>query len=210
MRIFAYFLSLAMAVTACGRPVSVSGLVPGAESVRPARAELHMDVDFTESERADAAKATDIWRKQTGGLADIRLVYDLDFNDLAGLNEHLELNHSVVVRRTSEQDSVVAADAEAQCDGCVLGWMNSGGIHAPGHKPIHGAFVVDRFTMPGIQLQVMLHEFGHVLGLPHVEARQAIMYPSVVLGRTQCLKKSDLVAFCDVNECGSTVLYPCE
>ena len=169
-----------------------------------------MDVDFTADERADAQDAANIWRAQTSGLADINLVYDADFNDLTTMGLLMDADANIVVRRTSDMVTVLKADEEADCFGCVLGWMNAGGIHGPTHKAIHGAFVVDRITAPGIQIQVMIHEFGHVLGVPHVGAIQGLMYPAVIPGRTACLKKPDLVAFCGVNECGIHKMYPCE
>ena len=215
-------LALVLLVTGCAgtkaivRPATVSTMVPDAEEPRPPEVTLHMDTAFTAEEREDAFRATEVWRKQTNELARIHLVYDLDFDDLIGLNKLFTNGASLVVRRDSEDTLVQGADEESGCDGCVLGWMNSGGLHASGHPPVHGAFVFDRLEglnadlIPGIRLQVMIHEFGHVLGLPHVAATQALMYPGVIPGRTSCLKQADLSAFCSVNVCGTTRMFPCE
>ena len=216
-------LAVAFPLSGCAKavvipePVTVSSLIPDAEEPREAHVTLHMDVAFTPDERKDAFQATEVWRKQTNDLARITLLYDLDFDDMFGLNELFTHGASLVVRRDSQDALVKASDEEAGCDDCVLGWMNSGGLHAVGHPPVHGAFIWDRLeghnaeVVQGIRLQVMIHEFGHVLGLPHVGASQAIMYPSVAAGKGRsCLTKADLVAFCSVNECGTTRLYPCE
>ena len=88
--------------------------------------------------------------------------------------------------------------------------MTSGGIHNPAGSRVIGGFVADRISSLGVRTQVMIHEFGHALGLPHVGARQAMMYPSADPHRTDCLKKPDLVAICDVNECGKYKMIPCE
>jgi hypothetical protein len=206
---------LAVAI-GCHKPapvVTVSSLVPDAEELRSAEVTLHMDTAFTAEERVDALQAAETWRKQTNDLARIVLVFDLDFDDLIGMNKLFTQGANLVVRRDSEDPVVQASDEESECVGCVLGWMNSGGLHGIGHQPIHGAFIADRLVndrFPSLRVQVMLHEFGHVLGLPHVTSIQAIMFPGVIPGRTSCLKKPDLVAFCSVNECGPTQLYPCE
>lgn len=171
---------------------------------------IHMDTAFTAPERADAQRAADVWKAQTEGLASIKLVYDLDFDDLIGMQKLLDDKANVVVRYESGMNAVEAADADADCEGCVLGWMTAGGLHNPKGSPVVGGFVVDRITAPGIQLQVMMHEFGHALGLPHVPSRQSIMYPSVHPGRTACLKQADLTAFCEVNVCSGATMHPCE
>lgn len=189
---------------------SLAPLVPEAEELRPAQVTLHMDVEFSPDERKDLAQAVGIWSRQTSGLAAIWLVYDLDFNDLIGLNEHVVMGHHTVVRLTSDLASVESADTEAHCLGCVLGWMTEGGIHNEARQPVHGAFVVDRLSNQNRRVQVFLHELGHVLGLSHVAQRHAIMYPSIVEGRVTCLKQPDLVAFCTVNDCGHSLILPCE
>lgn len=195
-------------ISGCTKPqVSVSTLVPGSSEPLPAKTTLHMDVDFTPEERADADSAADTWSKQTGGQAKIDLVYDLDFNDPIGLVRLQDAN--VVVRRESWMEAVKEADSETNCHGCVLGWMNAGGLHNPWGYQIHGAFVVDRIN-PSDLRQVMLHEFGHALGVPHVQAVQGIMYPIAVHGKLACLRRVDITAFCSVNACDSRKTYPCE
>jgi hypothetical protein len=171
---------------------------------------LHMDTAFTPAERADADRASAVWKAQTSGVADIKLVYDLDFDDLIGMQKLIDAKANLVVRYESGMAAVAASDEEADCDGCVLGWMTAGGVHNIKGKPVYGAFVADRIEGPGIRLQVMLHEFGHALGLPHVASRQSLMYPHAIPGRTACLKPADLTAFCEVNVCNGAVMHPCE
>lgn len=184
----------------------LSPMVPDAEAPKPARVTFHADTDFTEKEREAIQEACDIWRKQTGGQAVITVVYDLDFNSATGLEEHVQAKDNLVLRATSDMDMVAVADGDEP--GSVLGWMTSGGIHNPERNPIRGVFVVDR--MAGVFLSVVVHEFGHALGLPHNPARQAVMYPSVNPSRTACLKRTDIASFCNINGCDGRPTYPCE
>jgi len=181
---------------------SLGALVPDVEDLKPAAVTLHLDVDFTPVEREAMTAAASIWFRQTSGLAAITLTWDLDFDDMSGLRYHEMLGHNTVVRLTSDLETTAAVDKESGCNSCVLGFMTAGGIHSG--KPIHGAFIVDRLITPNRMLQVFLHEFGHVLGLSHRPERHAIMFASIVDGKTPCLKRPDLVGFCDVNDCYPT------
>ncbi len=207
-------LTVCLLALGCARqapePFTVGKL--GGEPTKPATVTVHADTDFTQEERADMLLAANIWRWQTSGLADINVVFDLDFSSIQSLGELLASDEVLVVRAEEGSSSVLAADASSNCEGCVLGWMTSGGIHAPKLlHPIQGAFIVSRMNqVEGRQLKVMLHEFGHLLGLPHSPSVQGIMYPASITDTTNCLKKSDLALFCTVNECSGALLYPCE
>lgn len=185
----------------------LESMVPDVSEPEKASVVLHFDTSFNESERSVIADAAKIWKVQTGGLADIKTVYDVDFESLVGLQEHVERGENIIVKLEAWMPQVQAMDES----GKALGWMGpSGGIHNPWKKPIHGAFVPERWVDRDYSLQVVVHEFGHVLGLPHAAPIQGIMYPSVIVGRKACLKTSDLAAFCQVNSCGTVRMVPCE
>lgn len=199
---------LTLFLTACTSSLGPADIIPGFKDTLKPHIVFHMDTAFTECERADADLAAKIWNAQTEGVAQISLVYDLDLDSPVVLQE---LRHkNIVIRYESDMNAVRAADENSKCDGCVLGWMTSGGVHNTKHTEVWGGFVADRMMEDNMRLQVMLHEFGHALGLPHVSSRQAIMYPNADASRTSCLKQPDLVAFCSVNDCGTHKMHPCE
>ena len=206
MRAFLIFVLSLLIAVGCSANHG-TGLWPGDVPLAPPHAILHMDVDFTPEERADQAWAVKMWNKQTNGQATIELVYDFNTQSVSNLVEHDTLGHNYIIRL--ESDMAGAADHPER-----LGWMTSGGIYNVWKVPVSGAFVVDRMASHPAEYQVAkktyLHEFGHVLGLPHDTAQQAIMFPSVTAHTSACLKKADLDLFCHVNVCDGRPIYPCE
>ncbi len=200
----------------CMPKVTLGNLLPGSPGATepiPAKITIHADVDFVPSERAWFSTAANTWRLQTGGLAQVTMVYDLDFTSTSNLRKHVDDGDNLMLRADSFMEIVQKMDLE-DCPpdkACVLAWVNpSGGIHNPWHKPVNSVFIPDRYPDAKYATLVILHEMGHMLGLPHLNQVQSIMYPSIVPQRTACLKKADLNAFCDANECGTTILHPCE
>ncbi len=183
-------------------------MVTGADVVVKPVAVIHADSAFSIPERNAIDDSAKVWNLQTGGLAKITIVYDLDFDSLTSIQEHISDKHHLMARMESWMSSVQDVDTYGAK---VLGWVSpSGGIHNPWKKPIFVAFVMDRMLDRAYTMQVMVHEFGHVLGLPHLASPQALMYPSIIVGRSACLKKPDLAAFCEVAECGTVQMVPCE
>jgi hypothetical protein len=208
--------------------------VPNAEPPRPPKALLHADVDFTVEERAELNGAAELWSIQTSRLAVIQIVYDLDYADEAAIKAHRSEGHLLVARLESwmkvvvdwEKDEMVddpsCTYVDADHNAHLLGIVTpAGGIHNPWKRRLDIGFVMDRLItseppdlVPGEGRprlrQVALHEFGHVLGISHIQTMNAIMFPAAIPAWAVCLKVADLSAFCDVTECGTTRMYPCE
>lgn len=207
------FLTLAACTTATPpEPTTVAGVL-GSRPPQPPSAVIHCDTDFTVQERSELQAAAEIWKLQTSGLASITLVWDVDFTSTSDISGHVKAQHNIMLRLEAWMSTVVEEDKASGNE--LLGVVSpGGGIHNPWHKPLTVGFVADRMgalypDRAGLT-QVALHEFGHVLGVPHQGAINAIMFHSAIKSATVCLKKPDLAAFCNVNECASYVMHPCE
>lgn len=217
------------AITACAhspspakaRPVAKASApqgpwVPDAEAVRFT---FHADVEFTADERAQIHAAVEKWREQTHGLADIQVVYDLDFNSISSLRGNVE-NH-VILRLDEEADIVKdfdCAHARKAGEPCgagvgprVLGFVYPpGGVTNTEDGPMRMGLVWDRMDPDGTVTMygVVLHELGHALGISHLESRNSVMFPSY--SGKRCLRTADLEAFCKVATCGNVQMLPCK
>ena len=190
--------------------LTVRDIVPGARPTIEPKAIVHCDTAFTTDERQQLFAAADLWKRQTSGLAEVTLVFDVDFASTSNIQNHVDLQHNMMLQLESWMPAV-SDEGTAK----TLGFVSpSGGIHNPWHKPLTVGFVVDRVAPNGISdatlKQIALHEFGHVFGVPHQLAMNAIMFPSAVKTDSVCLKRPDLAAFCQVNDCGTRRMYPCE
>lgn len=192
-----------LAMIGCS-PKQLPVWAPG--SVRAPSILMHGDPAFTEKERYIIDSAAEMWRIQTSGLADIQVVYDYD-----------EIKHSKEARiRKIQSDSLEAFEQDCYsnpiCAPIVLAWVSpSGGLHNPWHEPVDMVFMPERSNGQEMAMQVIVHEFGHVLGMPHSNCVQALLYPVVIEDRKHaCLRQPDLSLFCTVNNCSGYQMKPCE
>lgn len=191
------FALLMLSLTAC----FVAQKPPG--TVRhPFTVIVHTDKAFTEEERFQVVAAADTWNAQTDGLANLEVVFDLDMNGASDLL-HLARNHVLLLRMPEDTDVVEYLDEDS--GGRVLGAVTpSGGALVS--KEARMIIVADRLPDSPTFRRVALHEFGHLLGLPHVPEPTGIMYPSTgpvpedKMG-TVCLRLPDIAEFCRVHDC---------
>lgn len=157
-----------------------------------------------------------VWYKQTDGVASIGFVWDFVPGDPESEGKYA--SDHIVVRHTSFEPAIQEEDCEISeamgyprgiCVPALLAYVSpSGGIHS-GAARTEMNFIPDRYDGHDRWVSVAIHEMGHVLGLPHSNFRQAVMWPGNNTAKT-CLKQPDLAAFCSANDCGGHVMKPCE
>lgn len=187
----------------CASAASEPGAIPG-PGTKPQGVTLvfHGDTDFTMGERALILAAREIWLRQTDGLANITVTFDLDFHDAQGLGKLTRDKANFMIRYTSDLDAVKATDSFFKAS--VLGWASLGN----GRWTV--GLIVDRYPNGAYGLQVMVHEMGHTLGLDHINDEKSIMNPYLVPKAAVCLRKPELDQFCTLYECGGYNVRPCK
>ncbi len=168
---------------------------------------MHGDVSYQPQERTCVESSAETWRYQTNVLADVQVVWDFDSADPKSVHS-LRNNHRIL-RWTSAHPIVQEMDGPGWN---LLGLVNTlDGPEQNYSKPIEMSLVMDRLQDGHVCRLTAIHEFGHVLGVPHLENYVAnIMYPSIHPARKDCLKREDLLMYCFVNHCGNVTMKVCE
>ncbi len=204
MKLAAILLSL-IGLSGCAMP-----------SVKDPTLVMHVDTSYTAPERKCLEQSAQQWRDQTSELANVQFEYDYNVKDVLSVLYHKKDNR--VVRWISETPYVkLVEQMQSTPDGpyVLLGQVNGKGILDPYHLPIEMGIVMDRLQDglaegDGHMCKLtVIHELGHVFGVPHMPYTTDIMYPSVIAERSACLKSVDLVAFAQLNGLPGELMKPC-
>jgi hypothetical protein len=178
----------ALAVLCCSPRTAPRAAYTGQPTV--AAILLHGDLDFLPAERAAIERATERLAYATAGAVKVRVVWDLDYRTLQGSETNL------LLRVESHYPFVLEIDE----NGTMLG------VTAPKAQSVF--IVADRVEELKSDLTaVALHEFGHLLGVPHLDVRGALMRP--VYAGVLCLSRTDLAAVCQIHRCDTDRTNPC-
>jgi len=146
---------------------------------------IYVDAKFNSHQRAEIHAAVDEWNYALNGYTELIVVED-DYD--------MGLEVAERVLRTHEGIIILAVDADSprvedMGDG-VLAWMNE--IDGNLMQVVH-----DRIGTRNMRA-IIVHEFGHALGLPHVFIKNTVMYPSYNYGST-CIDKITLMSLQSVH-----------
>jgi UDP-N-acetylglucosamine enolpyruvyl transferase len=128
---------------------------------------IHVDVDFTETERAHIRNALTAWSLFTMGRVTLRAEEDLDFNQ----EEAFQPSHRIV--KVFSHGTALVDMVDAQHPGyktLAFTMVNPKNAWAP--RAIY--VVADRFTEDRLHW-IVVHELGHFLGLDDLDEMGSVM-----------------------------------
>lgn len=170
MRKYLALLVVVVVLSACCAPKARPKEANDVTTVRANktfRLTMHADTDFSDAGRARITHAARAWYELTSGNVDINIVFDLDFESLSSLKEHEHdsriigvLESYPVVRELDRQfrtTQIKPLAATALADRTPLVFL-----------------IMDRILTSQFETVVM-HELGHVAGLPDLPTYGAIM-----------------------------------
>ena len=161
--------------------------------------------EFTERERDNIINGILMWERGTGGLVTWHLIpYDAanpppkPEGKVDGVEQR-----SVLFRRAVSGDEWVKKWDADHKPKTLLGLCQGDSLHELAWLWL----VENRLTTPTAETIIAAHEFGHALGLDHIDDKASTMsefYNTSV----KCLTVADLQAFCKKHNCNAQLMTP--
>ncbi len=167
----------------------ISSCFPHADSIHQT---VYLDSNFTPHEVELITEAANEWTKETHNVASYTIITNFDTSTY----KHLKHNkYNLVVFKVSRYTDYIKSKDEGK-DCCTLGYYDESNV---------GPFISivwDRlmFATDDYYRGVVLHEFGHALGLAHREIENTIMHPHMNKSSLH-LSPLDIEYFCEKYTC---------
>ena len=173
--------------------------VPGQASVD---VDVYIAPDFTENERKNIITGILMWESATNGMIKWHM---LNFTSTPPVivqdhNTFPQKRTVVFMRTTTKTDWVMSFDKKNKPKS-LLGMLVGNPLQLS-----YAYLVEDRFRTDNDEIIIAAHEFGHALGISHVEDFKSVM-SELYLPNIECLTLSDLQAFCDLYGCRSSDVH---
>ena len=168
----------------------------------PVHMVLHGDEGFSAEERKEIEEGASMWRDQTGGLANLKIQWDLKDQIHKGPCE----DKHCILKSPEELMVLIELQSDMSPGSTLALTMPSGGVKVS--NSVNILIVPSRGR--GYLTMVSAHELGHAMGLPHVGGAYAIMRPYMKGPHVPCLTQLDISTFCSVHVCGDVKMRKCE
>lgn len=165
---------------------------------------VYVSDEFNERERSNIVNGILMWERATSGLVIWHLVpFTKDKPPPAPSGESDGVEHRSVMFRRAVSDDQWVKDWDAEHKKTLLGLCQGNSL-----KETAWLWLVEnRLTTPLSETIIAAHEFGHALGIDHIEDKASVM--SEFYNReTNCLTTHDLQAFCKKHGCSTEGLKP--
>lgn len=200
MKLSALITLVFILVMGCGSPEPrMTHVVP------QVRMEIHGDTTFTLHERNLIVLATTRMREQTRGFVDVNVTFDLDFDSIQSLREHV--GHNTLVRVDSS-----APDLQDTKELKTIGYTYVNYKDLDFNNPTKGALVHDRLKSDDAWVHVAMHEMLHMIRLQHIPTIKTVLYRSIPIeGKNivTCMTSQDMEELCAVHGCDLKAMKPC-
>jgi len=130
---------------------------------------VYVDSSFTDKQKADIAQSLKIWNDALVGQHKFEVVYVGEITDEVQAKVE-KTDFGLIIHKDNDEDLIAEG---------VLAYVD--GLRG------HNMFVETDFIGERNLVAILIHEAGHVLGLPHIIIQGTVMAPSYALHQPNCI-----------------------